>query len=87
MILQSKSCQKNTLAPTNNQCLASVSQTKPISIANQMNLYLDKSMDHQHRKTQYSGNPAGQATKRFREECCNYREFNMQPSSKMNGEL
>uniref|UniRef100_A0A8C1D2H9 Endothelial PAS domain protein 1b n=2 Tax=Cyprinus carpio TaxID=7962 RepID=A0A8C1D2H9_CYPCA len=45
----------------------------------------DKSMDHQHRKTQYSGNPAGQATKRFREECCNYREFNMQPSSKMDG--
>uniref|UniRef100_A0A8C1HK25 Endothelial PAS domain protein 1b n=1 Tax=Cyprinus carpio carpio TaxID=630221 RepID=A0A8C1HK25_CYPCA len=85
MILQSKSCQKNTLAPTSNQCLASVSLTKPISIANQMNLYLDKSMDHQHRKTQYSGNPAGQATKRFREECCNYREFNMQPSSKMDG--
>uniref|UniRef100_A0A8C2Q0P2 Endothelial PAS domain protein 1b n=1 Tax=Cyprinus carpio TaxID=7962 RepID=A0A8C2Q0P2_CYPCA len=45
----------------------------------------DKSMDHQHRKTQYSGNPAGQVTKRFREECCNYREFNMQPSSKMDG--
>uniref|UniRef100_A0A8C2JPK7 Endothelial PAS domain protein 1b n=1 Tax=Cyprinus carpio TaxID=7962 RepID=A0A8C2JPK7_CYPCA len=87
MILQSKSCQKNTLAPTSNQCLASVSLTKPISIANQMNLYLDKSMDHQHRKTQYSGNPAGQVTKRFREECCNYREFNMQPSSKMDGIL
>ncbi|XP_016392693.1 endothelial PAS domain-containing protein 1-like isoform X2 [Sinocyclocheilus rhinocerous] len=42
-------------------------------------------MDHQHRKTQYSGNQAGQATRRFREECCNYREFNMQPSSKMDG--
>uniref|UniRef100_A0A671MKH5 Endothelial PAS domain-containing protein 1-like n=1 Tax=Sinocyclocheilus anshuiensis TaxID=1608454 RepID=A0A671MKH5_9TELE len=42
-------------------------------------------MDHQHRKTQYSGNQAGQATKRFREECCNYREFNMQPSSRMDG--
>uniref|UniRef100_A0A672QJI6 Endothelial PAS domain-containing protein 1-like n=1 Tax=Sinocyclocheilus grahami TaxID=75366 RepID=A0A672QJI6_SINGR len=42
-------------------------------------------MDHQHRKTQYSGNQAGQATKSFREECCNYREFNMQPSSKMDG--
>uniref|UniRef100_A0A671MH31 Endothelial PAS domain-containing protein 1-like n=1 Tax=Sinocyclocheilus anshuiensis TaxID=1608454 RepID=A0A671MH31_9TELE len=72
---QSKSCQKNTLAPTNNQCLASVLQTNPISIANQMCLYLDKGMppnggmDHQHRKTQYSGNQAGQATKRFREEC------------------
>uniref|UniRef100_A0A671MLD7 Endothelial PAS domain-containing protein 1-like n=1 Tax=Sinocyclocheilus anshuiensis TaxID=1608454 RepID=A0A671MLD7_9TELE len=88
---QSKSCQKNTLAPTNNQCLASVLQTNPISIANQMCLYLDKGMppnggmDHQHRKTQYSGNQAGQATKRFREECCNYREFNMQPSSRMDG--
>uniref|UniRef100_A0A672QJK2 Endothelial PAS domain-containing protein 1-like n=1 Tax=Sinocyclocheilus grahami TaxID=75366 RepID=A0A672QJK2_SINGR len=33
----------------------------------------------------YSGNQAGQATKSFREECCNYREFNMQPSSKMDG--
>nr|AJG42194.1 hypoxia-inducible factor 2 alpha B [Schizothorax prenanti] len=37
---------------------------------------------HQHR---YSWNQAGQATKHFREECCNYREFNMQPSSKMDG--
>uniref|UniRef100_A0A673ILA2 Endothelial PAS domain-containing protein 1-like n=1 Tax=Sinocyclocheilus rhinocerous TaxID=307959 RepID=A0A673ILA2_9TELE len=86
-----RSCQTNTLAPTNNQCLASVLQTNPISIANQMCLYLDKGMapnggmDHQHRKTQYSGNQAGQATRRFREECCNYREFNMQPSSKMDG--
>uniref|UniRef100_A0A671MPF8 Endothelial PAS domain-containing protein 1-like n=1 Tax=Sinocyclocheilus anshuiensis TaxID=1608454 RepID=A0A671MPF8_9TELE len=86
-----RSCQTNTLAPTNNQCLASVLQTNPISIANQMCLYLDKGMppnggmDHQHRKTQYSGNQAGQATKRFREECCNYREFNMQPSSRMDG--
>lgn len=62
--------------------------------ANQMYLYLDKGMvpnggmeHHQHRKTQYSGNQAGQATKCFREECCNYREFNIQPSSKMDGEL
>uniref|UniRef100_A0A673IG39 Endothelial PAS domain-containing protein 1-like n=1 Tax=Sinocyclocheilus rhinocerous TaxID=307959 RepID=A0A673IG39_9TELE len=91
LMFLSKSCQKNTLAPTNNQCLASVLQTNPISIANQMCLYLDKGMapnggmDHQHRKTQYSGNQAGQATRRFREECCNYREFNMQPSSKMDG--
>nr|AJG42197.1 hypoxia-inducible factor 2 alpha B [Gymnocypris namensis] len=46
----------------------------------------DKGMEHHlHRKTQYSGNQAGQATKCFREECCNYREFNMQPSSKMDG--
>uniref|UniRef100_A0A672N428 Endothelial PAS domain-containing protein 1-like n=1 Tax=Sinocyclocheilus grahami TaxID=75366 RepID=A0A672N428_SINGR len=42
-------------------------------------------MDQQHRKTQYSGNQAGQATKRHQEQCCNYREFNMQPSSKMDG--
>ncbi len=56
--------------------------------ANQMYLCLDKGMEHHlHRKTQYSGNQAGQATKCFREECCNYREFNMQPSSKMDGEL
>ncbi|XP_059374005.1 endothelial PAS domain-containing protein 1-like [Carassius carassius] len=34
----------------------------------------DGGMDHQHRKTQYSGN-----------QCCNFRQFNMQPSSKMNG--
>uniref|UniRef100_A0A671MH15 Endothelial PAS domain-containing protein 1-like n=1 Tax=Sinocyclocheilus anshuiensis TaxID=1608454 RepID=A0A671MH15_9TELE len=83
--------QMTMVSPTNNQCLASVLQTNPISIANQMCLYLDKGMppnggmDHQHRKTQYSGNQAGQATKRFREECCNYREFNMQPSSRMDG--
>ncbi|KAI2657611.1 Endothelial PAS domain-containing protein 1 [Labeo rohita] len=43
------------------------------------------SMDQQHRKTQYSGSQAGQLSKRFREQCCNYREFNMQPSSKMDG--
>uniref|UniRef100_A0A673H3X8 Endothelial PAS domain-containing protein 1-like n=1 Tax=Sinocyclocheilus rhinocerous TaxID=307959 RepID=A0A673H3X8_9TELE len=57
----------------------------------QMYFYLDKDMAHnggmdqQHRKTQYSGNQARQATKRYQEQCCNYREFNMQPSSKMDG--
>lgn len=45
----------------------------------------DKGMDHQHRKSQYSGNQNGQSTKHYREQCCNYREFNMQPSSKMDG--
>lgn len=55
-----------------------------------MYLYLDKEMahnrgmDHQHRKTQFSNN---QEAKRYGEQCCNYREFNMQPFSKMNGEL
>ncbi|XP_051504283.1 endothelial PAS domain-containing protein 1-like isoform X2 [Myxocyprinus asiaticus] len=42
-------------------------------------------MDHQHRKIQYPGNQAGQATKCYRQPCCNYREFNMLPSSKMDG--
>ncbi|XP_052007006.1 endothelial PAS domain-containing protein 1-like [Xyrauchen texanus] len=42
-------------------------------------------MDHQNRKIQYPGNQAGQATKRYRQQCCNYREFNMLPSSKMDG--
>uniref|UniRef100_A0A8C1Y6Z0 Endothelial PAS domain protein 1b n=1 Tax=Cyprinus carpio TaxID=7962 RepID=A0A8C1Y6Z0_CYPCA len=71
--------------------LADVLQTKPTPIVNKMCFYLDKDMvhdggmDHQHRKTQYLMNQAGQATKHYREQCCNYREFNMQPSSKMNG--
>lgn len=42
-------------------------------------------MEHQHRKTQYAGNQAGLATKRYREQSCTYREFNMQTSSKMDG--
>lgn len=54
-------------------------------------LYLDKSMthsggmDHQHRKTQCPGNQT--ATKQYREQCCTYRDFNIQTSSKMDGEL
>lgn len=47
----------------------------------------NRGMDHQHRKTQYSGNQTGQAAKCYREQFCNYREFSMQPSSKMDGEL
>ncbi|XP_048061557.1 endothelial PAS domain-containing protein 1b isoform X1 [Megalobrama amblycephala] len=45
----------------------------------------NRGMDHQHRKTQYSGNQTGQAAKCYREQFCNYREFSMQPSSKMDG--
>uniref|UniRef100_A0A9J8BXV7 Endothelial PAS domain protein 1b n=1 Tax=Cyprinus carpio carpio TaxID=630221 RepID=A0A9J8BXV7_CYPCA len=71
--------------------VSDVLPTKPTPIVNKMCFYLDKDMihdggmDHQHRKTQYLMNQAGQATKHYREQCCNYREFNMQPSSKMNG--
>ncbi|XP_057197978.1 endothelial PAS domain-containing protein 1b [Triplophysa rosa] len=43
-------------------------------------------MDQQHRKTQYPGNQAGQnAAKCYREQCCTYRDFNLQTSSKMDG--
>uniref|UniRef100_A0A672N536 Endothelial PAS domain-containing protein 1-like n=1 Tax=Sinocyclocheilus grahami TaxID=75366 RepID=A0A672N536_SINGR len=58
----------------------SAEKSPPIRESRQVNC-----MDQQHRKTQYSGNQAGQATKRHQEQCCNYREFNMQPSSKMDG--
>ncbi|TRY88759.1 hypothetical protein DNTS_029680 [Danionella cerebrum] len=38
-------------------------------------------MDHQHRKSLYSGNQTGQMTKHYREQRCNM----MEPSSKMDG--
>ncbi|XP_036429722.1 endothelial PAS domain-containing protein 1b [Colossoma macropomum] len=42
-------------------------------------------MDHQHRKTLYPRNQIGLAEKLYPEQYCNYREYNMLPSTKMEG--
>ncbi|KAL6487435.1 hypothetical protein MHYP_G00040610 [Metynnis hypsauchen] len=42
-------------------------------------------MDHQPRKTLYPRNQIGLAEKLYPEQCCNYREYNMLPSTKMEG--
>ncbi|XP_072533823.1 endothelial PAS domain-containing protein 1b [Salminus brasiliensis] len=42
-------------------------------------------LDHQHRKSQYPSNQTGLAEKLYPEQCCNYREYNMLPSTKTEG--
>ncbi|XP_052427727.1 endothelial PAS domain-containing protein 1 [Carassius gibelio] len=71
--------------PHNESCVMMDRKSLSTSALSDKGMTANRGMDHEHRKTQYSGNSAGQVTKRFREECCNYREFNMQPSSKMDG--
>ncbi|XP_042624449.1 endothelial PAS domain-containing protein 1-like [Cyprinus carpio] len=69
----------------NESCAVMDRKSLSTSALSDKDMVHDGGMDHQHRKTQYLMNQAGQATKHYREQCCNYREFNMQPSSKMNG--